>query len=93
MSLTQPTSVAQGEAAEKPLRRVQIREVLLRHTGSIARIAESLGVTSVTVSMVMRGKMTSKRVYAAAEAKALELLQLEKKQQSEKQEQPQHAEQ
>jgi IS30 family transposase len=82
MSVTEVSSVSQ----ERPLRRTQIREILKRHVGSIARIAEQLGVTSNTVSLALRGKITSKRVMEAAEAKARELLQLEQTQ-----EQPTHA--
>jgi len=64
------------------MRRVEIREVLKRHNGSISRIAEQLGITSVTVSMWARGKMTSKRIHKAAEAKARELLKLEQEEQT-----------
>ena len=66
-----------GAAATETLRRPQIREILKRHKGSYSRLGERLGVTYVHVSLVLKGKSTSKRVMDAATELALQLLQQE----------------
>lgn len=65
---------------EASLTRVQVREVLRRHRGSILEIAADLGITHVTISQWLKGKTTSRRVAEAATKKALDLLASEKKQ-------------
>ncbi len=54
--------------------RVQVRDVLRRHKGSVVAIARHLNITHVTVSLWLAGKVTSARVATAAEALALQLL-------------------
>jgi transcriptional regulator with XRE-family HTH domain len=61
------------------LRRTEVRTILKRNRGSIKAIADDLGITITTVGDWMRGKTTSARVAAAAQAKALELLEAERK--------------
>lgn len=56
------------------LSRQEIRKVFARTHGAAAKLAVDLGVSRTTVGLVLRGKVTSARVLAAAEAKALELL-------------------
>ncbi len=55
--------------------RSQIRAAfaLKRNRGAASRLAEELGVAKMTVSEWLRGKMTSARIAAAAEAKYYEL--------------------
>ena len=66
---------------EQPiLRRVQVREILHRHHGSVKDVAQRLGLTHASVGMWLGGRSKSKRVAAAATAKALELLELERSQ-------------
>lgn len=62
------------ETAATPTRK-QVRETLQANKGEIARLAESLGVSHVTVSLVLKGKNTSKRVYEACQERAIQLLQ------------------
>lgn len=62
------------------LTREQISELLRRHKGSIAQVADSLEIRSTGVSLWLDGKSTSARIAVAAEAKAHELLKLEQKQ-------------
>lgn len=63
----------QGIASTR-LRRVQIREVLHRHAGSIQSLAAELGITRNAISMWLSGRTKSKRVAEAAERRALALL-------------------
>lgn len=57
--------------------RPQMRAIL-RKAQLMATVARELGVSKTTVTQVLRGKCTSARVYAACEAKALEILAVEK---------------
>jgi DNA-binding transcriptional regulator YiaG len=66
----------QATSATK-LRRVQIREILQRHEGSIGAVARDLNITIQAVSMWLGGRSKSKRVAEAAERKALALLDQE----------------
>jgi len=65
-------------AQDTKLRRVQIREILRRHEGSIGAVATDLGITIQTVSKWLAGQTTSKRVSEAAERRALALLEQER---------------
>lgn len=69
----------QERKASPALRRVQIRDILQRHNGSIKSIANDLGITSQAVSLWLAGRSTSKRVAEASERKALALLEEERK--------------
>jgi plasmid maintenance system antidote protein VapI len=60
------------------LTREQIREAFVEHRGEQLKLARALGVSETTVSEVLRGRTTSKRVYRAAQARALELLSEER---------------
>jgi len=51
----------------------KIRRVLIRNRGEIRRLAKQLGVTPTTVSQVLKGRSTSKRILEAAAARAAEL--------------------
>jgi hypothetical protein len=51
----------------------KVRRVLLRNRGEIRRLAEQLGVTPTTVSLVLRGRAVSKRIQEAAAARAAQL--------------------
>lgn len=59
------------------LRRPQVREILKRHRGSISQIADELGITTTSVSMWLRGRGVSRRIEAASQVKALQLLKSE----------------
>ena len=59
------------------LRRAEVRDIFREHRGAAAAVARELGVTAVSVSHVVRGKLTSPRILAACEAKARELLKQE----------------
>lgn len=72
------TTLTMAQTQAQKLRRVEIREILKRHVGSIGELAGHLRITSQSVSMWLRGKGTSQRIADAAEKKALELLQTEK---------------
>lgn len=65
---------------EIKLRRVQIREILKRHPGSIGEVAERLGVSKPMISKWLYGSTTSRRVAEALHAKALDLLAQEEAQ-------------
>jgi hypothetical protein len=60
------------------LRRVQVREILHRHRGSINEIAAAIGTTSSAVGMWLGGRTKSKRVAEAATRKAKQLLEQER---------------
>lgn len=60
------------------MRRTEIRKVFRRHKGSVSRLAEQLGVTHSAVSIWLAGRSKSARIAAAAEQRALELLDAEK---------------
>jgi len=63
------------------LTRAALRRILKRHKGSISAIAGALGhTTHVSVSNWLRGQGTSRPIEGAVRAKALELLEQEKKQ-------------
>jgi predicted transcriptional regulator len=79
MSLTETTTSAAPEKSP-PLRRVQIREVLQRHHGSLREIALNIAVTPTSVSQYLSGRMRSKRIEEACRAKALQLLEQETQQ-------------
>lgn len=57
----------------------EVRTILKRHDGAIAEVARELDppVTTQAVSIVLRRGTKSKRVWAACEAKARELLKQE----------------
>jgi len=61
------------------MRRVEVREILKRHDGSLSQIAASLNprVSAQSVSLVLKGLSKSRRIFAACEAKARELLKQE----------------
>jgi len=65
-------------AEQTTLRRVEVREILQRHKGSIKEVAESLGVNHASVSMWLGGRTKSKRVAEAATLKALQLQEQER---------------
>lgn len=56
------------------MRRTEIRAVLDRHRGSKAKVAKSAGVTTVTVSIWLRGRCTSANIAGHAARIAEELL-------------------
>src|ERR1051326_7332379 len=56
----------------------EIRQILLRHEGTITSIANELGVRSGAVSQTLSGKAASKRIEEACRAKAFALLKQEK---------------
>lgn len=66
------------DVVKPKLRRVEIREILRRHEGSIGAVARELGITISSVSMWLYGRSKSSRVAAAAERRALALLEEEK---------------
>lgn len=61
------------------LTRVEIRKTLKRHRGSVVSLAAELSIKPQTVSIWLKGRMTSKRIADAAQAKAISLLELEGK--------------
>jgi predicted transcriptional regulator len=63
---------------ETKLRRVQIREILRRHEGSIGAVAKELEISIQMVSQWLAGRSKSKRVAEAAERRALALLEEER---------------
>ena len=58
---------------QKSMTRVQVARVLRKHR-VITELANNLGCHRVTVSSVLRGRMVSARIMAAATAKAVEIL-------------------
>jgi DNA-binding LacI/PurR family transcriptional regulator len=60
------------------MKRAEIREILKRHK-AIAQLARELGVSRVTVGLVLRGRTTSARILDAARKRACELLEREEK--------------
>ena len=60
-----------------PMTRAAIREVLKRHPGSLATLADELEVTVTIVSLVLRNKRNSERVLKAAEQRAKQFLERE----------------
>lgn len=66
------------ELQQAELRRVEIREILKRHEGSITALANELGLKVPTVSGWLYGKTKSKRIADAAHEKALDLLKQER---------------
>lgn len=62
------------QAAEATLTRKQIREVLKSAPGTMKRIAEDLQVSLQHVSLVMKGRAKSSRVFSECERRALEIL-------------------
>lgn len=66
------------QTATPGMRRTEIRKVFRRHKGAVARLAEQLGVTHSAVSIWLSGRSKSARIAAAAERRALELLDAEK---------------
>ena len=65
--------------AQDTLKRTEIRSVLDRHPGSKGQIAESLGIKSQNISKWLKGQTVSRRIAEAANSKALELLEQEKR--------------
>lgn len=57
----------------------EIREIILRHEGSMSQVAFALGIRPNGVSMTLAGKATSARIIDACRAKALELLSMERR--------------
>lgn len=51
-----------------------MREILRRHKGSQTRLAGELGVSTTSVWQVLAGRTTSERIFAAAQALAVEYL-------------------
>jgi DNA transposition AAA+ family ATPase len=62
---------------DQELTREEIGAVLRRHRGSMTQIAKDLGIDAVNISQYLMGLSRSKRVAAASEAKAAELLAVE----------------
>jgi predicted transcriptional regulator len=62
------------------LGRTEVRRILKRHPGCIARIADELELTPTSVSMYLRGRGTSARIAAACHDWALDMLKLEERQ-------------
>lgn len=56
----------------------QIYAIISRHRGAATQLAAEIEVSKTTLSTVLRGKFTSKRVLDAAKARALELLESER---------------
>jgi len=73
MSLTETKT----NAGKAQLSQDRVREILKRHPGSIGQLADELGVTITSVSMVLRGRGTSQRIEQAAQKRAAELLKRE----------------
>ncbi len=73
MNLTEPTAC--GNRAQ--LSQARVYEIFKRHPGSISTLADELGVTITMVSRWLRGQSDSKRVGAAAQKRAQELLKRE----------------
>jgi len=69
-----PKFNTETEAEKLARRRKAIHEVLLRHRGEIARIANSLGINKVNITQYLHGVGRSKRVADAVERRAAELL-------------------
>jgi predicted GNAT family acetyltransferase len=61
--------------SQMSLTRSAIRKLVKSEHGGIARIAAELGITSTTVSMVLKGRGVSSRVMAAATAYAHQILE------------------
>lgn len=57
--------------------RAEARKILKRHRGAASRVAVQLGVSPVTVGLVLRGRSTSARILAALINRATELLAAE----------------
>lgn len=58
---------------QQRLTREEIRDTFQANRGAAARLAEELGISATVMSHVLAGKMTSRRVFEAARARALEL--------------------
>lgn len=67
-----------GDKTQAKLSRIEIRKILSRHNGSKAEVARDAHVTRQTVNDWLNGK-NSANVAAAAEKRALALLELERK--------------
>lgn len=63
----------QHEQQPGELPRKEIRKIFHANHGAAHKLALELGVSRGTVSQVLRGKTTSKRILEAARRKALEL--------------------
>jgi|GEM_PF-6063528 len=68
-----------SQAQPKELSRVEVREILKRHSGSFREIAKGLDppVSDTAVWLYLNGKSKSARIAAACLAKARTLLELE----------------
>lgn len=73
VSLTQMNSAEQAR-----LSRSEIRKILRRNKGSQVEVAAAAKVSKQTVNTWLAGRMTSENVARAAEAKAVECLEVEK---------------
>jgi DNA-binding transcriptional regulator YdaS (Cro superfamily) len=56
------------------LRRPEIRSIFRRSRGAQAAIARELGVSAVSITQWLKGRVDSKRIAEAMQAKALALL-------------------
>lgn len=56
------------------LRRTEIRRIFDRNRGAQADVAKTLGISHVSITQWLKGRMDSKRVAEAMQLKALALL-------------------
>lgn len=61
------------------LTRKDIQRVFARNHGAAAELARDLGVSPVSISQVLRGRITSERIMSAAEERAALLLDEEER--------------
>ena len=59
----------------RPATRQEIRTTIQEHRGAQSELARRLHVTHVTVSLVLRSKSNSERVWMAAEKLAREIIE------------------
>jgi transcriptional regulator with XRE-family HTH domain len=57
---------------------VQLGKVFRRHYGEAARVARDLGLSRATISRWFRGHVSSRRIEAALQTRANELLEKER---------------
>lgn len=69
----------ESERAAEERQRGQIREVMLRHRGSMTEVARSLGIDPINISQYLKGIGRSARVADACKRKAIALLMKEEK--------------
>jgi transposase-like protein len=61
------------------LKRIEIKRVLKRHFGSVTELAKELQLKPQTISKWLKGTFDSARIAEAAQRKAIELMEREKK--------------